>query len=150
MPRQDSIRRFVLHPFVPAVLFVAFSLGIGEFYPFSNFPMYGNPSPAPRDYYYLTDGADEPIPALTATGLSASKVKKIFNSRLSKFRKEQKIKKKRDITDAHRTAVGEELLAYIRSQTTDSLPPKIKLVRVLIHTEDKTLREEKRIVAAEG
>jgi hypothetical protein len=66
---------------------VAASLKIGEHYPFSNFPMYGNPSAAPVDYYFLTDAAGEPLPTGKLTGDTAPKLKKRLNSSLNDWAK---------------------------------------------------------------
>lgn len=54
----------------------------GEFYPFSNFPMYASFS---RDTYlvYITDENDQPIPIKTSLATSASDVKKTYDRKLN-------------------------------------------------------------------
>jgi hypothetical protein len=54
----------------------------GEFYPFSNFPMYASFTP---DTYlvYITDQNDQPIPIKTLLGTSASDVKKTYDQKLN-------------------------------------------------------------------
>jgi hypothetical protein len=54
----------------------------GEFYPFSNFPMYASFTP---DTYlvFITDQNDQPIPIKTSLGTAASDVKKTYDRKLN-------------------------------------------------------------------
>lgn len=54
----------------------------GEFYPFSNFPMYASFTP---DTYlvYITDENDQPIPIKTSLATAASDVKKTYDRKLN-------------------------------------------------------------------
>jgi hypothetical protein len=67
------------------LLVIIASLRIGEHYPFSNFPMYGNPSRVPVDYYFLTDADGVPLPTTKLTGDTAPKIKKRLNTSLKEW-----------------------------------------------------------------
>lgn len=55
----------------------------GEFYPFSNFPMYS--SFAPSTYYvYVTDLNDNPVPVTRLTGKVLSNLKKQYDTELKR------------------------------------------------------------------
>jgi hypothetical protein len=86
-------RRLRLKPLWLLVIWSAFALPWlqrkqakpGEFYPFSNFPMYS--AFTPRTYYVLvTDLEDEPVPVTLLTGKVLSNVKKVYDSELRKVK----------------------------------------------------------------
>jgi hypothetical protein len=54
----------------------------GEFYPFSNYPMYDSFEPATY-YVYVTDGADKPVGIGMTFGVAGSDVKKAFDRKLT-------------------------------------------------------------------
>lgn len=59
----------------------------GEFYPFSNFPMYA--SFTPETYYvYVTDLNDAPVPVTRLTGKVLSNLKKQYDTELKTLKKE--------------------------------------------------------------
>jgi hypothetical protein len=58
----------------------------GEFYPFSNFPMYS--SFEPNTYFvFITDLADQPIAISPTFGTSASDIKKTYDRKLGDLKK---------------------------------------------------------------
>lgn len=59
----------------------------GEFYPFSNFPMYSRFS-ASTYYVYVTDLEDQPVAVTTLTGKVLSNLKKQYESELKKLKAE--------------------------------------------------------------
>jgi hypothetical protein len=63
----------------------------GEFYPFSNFPMYASFSDATY-YVYLTDLKNQPLHASRLFGLSLSEVKKKYDGLLTQLKKDLKLK----------------------------------------------------------
>ncbi len=68
------------------LVFCALCLGLGEQYPFSNFPMYSNM----EDHTYLlyiTDENGQPIPLMTAYGMRTSILKKFFHTEARKIAK---------------------------------------------------------------
>lgn len=140
------------HPFPLLIGFVAFSLALGEFYPFSNFPMYSDPDdrenyfvlaaiPSPEEaaklpppspsgtapaetlYYKFGDTICKPLPSSPFTQLTAPTIKKMFKSRLDKYAKQRDTKRKH-LNPEQREEVGKELLIYIRQHAAKSTAPK--------------------------
>lgn len=140
------------HPFPLLIGFVAFSLALGEFYPFSNFPMYSDPddrenyfalavipndeeisklpppaplgtAPAETLYYKFGELNCKPLPSFPYTKLTAPTLKKMFKSRLDKYAKEHGTKRKK-LSAEQRQEVGEEFLVYVRQQTAKSTAKK--------------------------
>jgi hypothetical protein len=125
-------------------LIAALSLTIRENYPFSHFPMYGNPNSRPVDYYFLTDGTGQPLPVAALTGETAPRIKKRMLTQEFKFVKDHHLK--------DRTAIPPENLAAIRSRVLSSfvtqarsrgtpLPAEIQLWKGLIHQHNQGYSE---------
>lgn len=63
----------------------------GEFYPFSNFPMYSRFEPDTY-YVYVKDVRDEIVPVGTVFGRSISDLKKTYDSNLKRLKADSKLK----------------------------------------------------------
>lgn len=63
----------------------------GEFYPFSNFPMYSRFEPDTY-YVYVKDKRDEIVPVGTMFGRSISDLKKTYDSNLKRLKAEGQLK----------------------------------------------------------
>ncbi|MCF6312852.1 MAG: hypothetical protein L3J39_10420 [Verrucomicrobiales bacterium] len=139
------------HPFPFLIAFVSFSLAIGEFYPFSNFPMYSDPddrenyfvlsaipdqnnidqlpepkpgsAPANTPYYQLDGMICRPLPSYPFTGLTAPTIKKMFKSRMNTFAKKHGTKRKH-LNSEQRRQLGEKFLLYIREESQKSTAPR--------------------------
>jgi len=131
------------------VLFLtAASLALGEFYPFSHYPMYSR-FKGVEYYLYITDGADRPI-ACANFHTSAPKLKKRFNGRLKKLAA---------LEDTRERNVSAEGLARIGRETLDSYLDtaertgpmaavrELKLVLVDIGYEDDAIVKSERVIA---
>jgi hypothetical protein len=125
-------------------LIAALSLTIRENYPFSHFPMYGNPNSRPVDYYFLTDGSGEPLPVAALTGETAPRIKKRMLTQEFKYVKDHHLK--------DRTAIPPEIITEIRTRVLSgfvtqarsrgsSLPAEIQLWKGLIHQQDQGYSE---------
>jgi len=79
----ENVRYLWLAGFIGLVIIA--SLKIGEHYPFSNFPMYGNPNASAVDYYFLTNASGDPLPTGQLTGDTAPKIKKRLNTNLREW-----------------------------------------------------------------
>lgn len=66
----------------------------GEFYPFSNFPMYASFSPGTY-YVYVSDLHDKPIAVGTTFGIAISNVKKAYDRKLTTLKEQASGKGKR-------------------------------------------------------
>lgn len=113
------------------------SLKLEEQYPFSHFPMYGNPGKGAVDYYFLTDDAGKPLPVADLAGDTAPKLKKRLNTLLNDYmaaerRKGRKLRTKDDIPDAVRAQFADEVLSGFVKQSRDRgtpLPNRVQLWR---------------------
>jgi len=163
-----SALRAVLHPIFPVIVFIFGSVYIkkidegavtllrffepkvqdeerkvrfestGEFYPFSNFPMYANPRNRKLEFFFLEDGEGQPIPSFAYTGFTAARIKKKMISASKAWGKERGLtwnKKKHWLDDAARTEIGATLLADLRIQANERGTPftgTMKMMRALI------------------
>lgn len=141
---------FVRHPIFPLVVFILASQALGEFYPFSPFSMYSNPTSRPLLYCYVTDGEGEPLPIQTHTGTSPASITKNFN------RIRHKIADERDgdeETLGIRQEAGAEVLEYLRELSFErgkgrELTSSIQLMEVYIgFAEAGGLEENKTAIA---
>jgi hypothetical protein len=60
--------------------FCAVSMAAKENYPLSHYPMYADPG-ATSEYFYLADGAGDPLPVRTLTGVTSSQLGKVLRKR---------------------------------------------------------------------
>jgi hypothetical protein len=118
-------------------LTVIASLEIGEHYPFSNFPMYGNPNSGAVDYYFLTDDSGEPLPTGKLTGDTAPKLKKRLNTSLNEWARANPKTGKSNMPPEERARITQEILnTFIRQsqQRGTPLPGRVQLWRGDIHS----------------
>ena len=112
------------------------SLKVGEHYPFSHFPMYGNPNPRPVDYYFLTDAKGEPLPVVNLTGDTAPKLKKRLNTALNDWGFANDTRIKSEIPLDVRAHITKEVLDATVAQSKrlgTALPDRVQLWRGEIH-----------------
>ncbi|MEM0895618.1 MAG: hypothetical protein AAGJ79_01940 [Verrucomicrobiota bacterium] len=76
---SGALKKFLRHPAFPLFLFIFASQATGEFYPFSPFSMYSNPTPRPMRLYYLADGEGNALPMTWHSGSSPARMTKTFN-----------------------------------------------------------------------
>jgi len=117
-------------PLTALVAFTVVSLELKEEYPFSNFPMYADPSPG-QPYYSITDGEGNPIPVSPMTGISTSKIGKMYRQKLKEHAKELNVDDK-EIPQAEIQKLAEEIFSYLREKNGNrpaQLPDKLQLLR---------------------
>ena len=120
------------------------SLKIGEHYPFSHFPMYGNPNPKPVDYYFLTDADGKPLPVVDLTGDTAPKLKKRLNTELNEWGVANNTRIKSEIPADVRSRITKDILdaTVARSKALGTpLPDRVQLWRGEIHIGDDGYHE---------
>jgi len=108
------------------------SLKTGEHYPFSHFPMYGNPNPKPVDYYFLTDAAGEPLPVAKLVGDTAPKLKKQINTALNEWGFANDVRMKSRIPADVRSRITIDALNAAVDQSKERgtpLPDRVQLWR---------------------
>lgn len=115
-----------------------------EFFPFSHFPMYSDFDE--RDYYvYVTDRNDQPIATETLAAVRSTKLKKIFNTELSRIQKQYKKRKDLLTADQCRPA-GDPTLKWLfenspAAQASFRAGMPLRLYRVYITEENSKLVE---------
>jgi hypothetical protein len=122
--------------------FSTLCLVLRENYPFSHFPMYGNPS---DDVYYLwlADAEKQPLPVATLTGKTAPKLGKMLRTYSDLKAKELKLKRSA-LPSAALQQVYQQLLAYLRQEAKTlhrTLPDKLALMRTDVTYTDGQLIE---------
>lgn len=134
------LRRWWNHtPLTALLVFVLISLKLGENYPFSNFPMYGNPGPD-RPYFNIADGQGNDLPIATLTGVTTSKIGKIYRS------KEQETAKRLNLDEENLPQsaiqqIGLEIFAFLRENAATRqqiLPEHLQLILNNISYEEST------------
>jgi hypothetical protein len=108
------------------------SVKIGEHYPFSHFPMYGDPDPGAVEYYFLTDAQGEPLPVAGMAGDTAPKLKKRLNTLLREWSRDNGLKTKTDVPAEVRKGFARDVLdGFVRQskQRGTPLPDKVQLWR---------------------
>lgn len=115
----------------------------GEFYPFSNFPMYSRFEPDTY-YVYVKDTRDQVVPVGTQFGRSISDLKKTYDRKLATLKSKAKLKQdKLDLPAAIKDEAARDALQWLVSIT-----PKGKQASLLAH--EGLVLYEVRIVFDEG
>lgn len=91
----------------------------GEFYPFSNFPMYSTFEPETY-YVYVTDGADKPVAIGTLFSKSPSDVKKIYDRKLTALKPREKGKRKMDLSLPLKGEAASETLQWLENNISNA------------------------------
>jgi hypothetical protein len=97
----------------------------GEWYPFSNFPMYSS-FDAETYYVYVTDLADKTLPVGQLFGLPISNVKKAYDTNLSALKKETGSKElKSKLAPVYKEEAAVDVLAKLIKNAPVSQRPYI-------------------------
>lgn len=91
----------------------------GEFYPFSNFPMYSTFEPETY-YVYVTDGAGKPIAIGTLFSKSPSDVKKIYDRKLTALKPREKGKRKMELSMPLKAEAAGETLQWLEDNISNA------------------------------
>ena len=115
----------------------------GEFYPFSNFPMYSRFEP--HTYYvYLKDLKGNLVPVSPLFGTSISNVKKVYDGKLTSLKKEAGKKVKADLEPKDRLRAASETLAWLVSIAPKYNRSKVEVLDGLeLHQVDIDFRNSK-------
>lgn len=134
---------------------VALSLALGEWYPFSKFPMYAY-LPHHESYFYLADGADRAIPTTIQLGFSSGFIKKAYRSSLNRLRasalRTPDARGSEPLGSSPEEEAGVEVLRYLMAhrtpRTTDPVPlDELRLYRVVIGMRGGGFSRERALVA---
>ena len=130
--------------------FCVLSLLLRENFPFSQFPMYGNPT-AVAQYYHLTDGDGKPLPIVTLTGKTAPQMGKMLRTYRDQRLKEIKPAVK-DLPEKDWAVICQKVLDYLRQQAAVkklALPVKMKIMSTEIRYRDGKVDETPKVFYAE-
>lgn len=118
---------------------------IGEVYPFSNFPMFGNFS-GKAWYVYLADEKGKAIPAMEF-GVPTNGIKKRYNAELKRIK--SSLSENDEIDPAQDRTAAENTLRYLlaRAKKRRSNRAALRLVRVDLHMHNSKMIEEIRTAA---
>ena len=139
-------------PIIVLAIYTALSLIIRENFPFSNFPMYSNPS-ADRMYYTISGPDGIGLPVQTLTGITSPKIGKIYRKKTEEFANKTKIKPSA-FTPEQVGGIGLEIISYLRNEARnlgnlEKMPPKLQINRIWISYEDGQIVERPSVIAQE-
>ncbi len=151
-PPPPLWRRALLHPVMAVPLFIVVTQMLDEhWYPFSNFPMYSNPSDW-EDYIFLADAQDSPIGIQPHVGISSAKLNKIFNNTMKEHGLRHSSVKRNAPPDIE-AKVGDEVLLRARRWAENRerpLPQPTRLYRVIIERQPDGRLTERTHLVTEG
>ncbi len=133
-------------------VFCTVSLAVKENYPFSHFPMYGDPNPE-RYYFWLATAEGEPLAVRNLTGKSSAQLGKMLRTYADRRLKEAGVKRRDDLPPEQKQAVGEELVAFLRQEAAvlkKTMPERVAIMRTDIRYEDGHTTETSSVYYAES
>jgi len=151
--RQPKILR-ILHilritPLATLLIYCGLSVGFKENFPFSNFPMYSNPS-SERFYFTLSGPDGKGLPIQTLTGTTDPKIGKILRTKSAVLREQLKVK---NLTREQEEGIGREMIARFRREAMEhgnTLPEHLQLNQILIDYRDGQIVETPVVYAKEN
>ena len=130
--------------------FIGFSLWAKENFPFSNYPMYGDPDPV-SEYYHLADGDGKPLAVRTLTTVTCPQVGKILRKRGDDRARQLKTKRKQ-LPPAEWEPICRKTLDELRGKAKvigNDLPAKMRIMHTTIEHKDGRIVETPAIFFAE-
>ena len=130
--------------------FCGFSLRVKENFPFSNYPMYGDPDPV-SEYYHLTDGEGQPLAVRSLTGVTCPQVGKILRKRGDDRGKQLGMKRKK-MPPAEWEIICRKTLNELRDKAVahgNKLPGSMRIMHTKIEFKEGRIAETPDIFFAE-
>ena len=137
-------------PVTALAVYTMLSLYFKENYPFSNYPMYSNPS-AERPYYTVADGDGNPLPIQAKTGITCPKIGKIYRKKSEELGKKIGLRAK-ELPPQQVQVIGMEIFAQLRREAAklkQPMPAKLQLTRTIISYENGKIVESPQVIAQE-
>ena len=131
-------------------LFCGVSLKVKENFPFSNYPMYGDPDPV-SEFYHLADETGKPLAVRTLTGVTCPQVGKILRKRGDDRGKQLGMKRK-NMPPAEWEVICRRTLDELRHKAVVNgagLPEKMRIMHTTIEYKDGRIVETPDIFFAE-
>lgn len=139
-----------ISPITTLIIYCVLSVVIRENFPFSNFPMYSNPSPE-RYYYTISEADGKGLPIATLTGITSPKIGKIYRKKADELSKEIGVSPSK-FSQEQVQALGLEILTFLRQQAANKqqpLPAKLQINKIVISYQDGKIVETPSIFAKE-
>ena len=151
---QPFISRVVsflkISPITTLIIYCILSVVIRENFPFSNFPMYSNPSPE-RFYYTVSEADGKGLPIATLTGITSPKIGKIYRKKADELSKKIGVSPNK-FTPEQIQGLGLEILTFLRHEAANkkqTLPAKLQINKIVISYQDGKIVETPSIFAKE-
>ncbi len=141
---------FKISPITTLLIYCVLSVMFKENFPFSNFPMYSNPSPE-RMYYALADGDGKILPVATLTGITSPKIGKIYRKIADERSRKIKVSPSK-FTPEQVQAIGLQILKQLRHEAENkkqTLPAKLQIIKTYISYKDGQIVETSNTFATE-
>lgn len=132
------------------VLSIGVCLAVKENYPFSNYPMYGDPDPV-SEYYHLTDGDGKALAVRSITSVTCPQVGKILRKRGDDRGKELGMKRK-NLPAQEWEIICRKTLGELREKAKvwgNTLPDKLRIMHTTIEFKEGRVVETPRVFFAE-
>ncbi len=131
-------------------VFCGVSLKVKENFPFSNYPMYGDPDPV-SEFYHLADSEGQPLAVRTLTGVTCPQLGKILRKRGDDRGKQLNMKRKKMPASEWEVICG-KTLQELRDNARlrkNNLPDKLRIMHTTIEFKDGRIVETPTIFFAE-
>jgi hypothetical protein len=141
---------FGTSPITTLIIYCVLSVLIRENFPFSNFPMYSNPSPE-RFYFTISEADGKGLPVGTLTGITSPKIGKIYRKKADEFSKKTKVSPSK-FDAAQVQAIGLDILTFLRHEAENrkqTLPLKLQINKIVISYQDGKIVETPSVFAKE-
>lgn len=147
--KADALSVWRAIPCKLVLVLAAISLTLGEFYPFSDYPMYSQ-FKGVEYYLYITDGSDRAL-ACENFHTSAPKLKKRFKNKLKELAAAEKSDEE-DVSAEGLAEIGRETLESFLGTAERTGPMatvrELKLVLVDIGYEAEAIAKSERVIAS--
>lgn len=141
---------FKTSPITTLLIYCVLSVIIRENFPFSNFPMYSNPSPE-RFYYTISEADGKGLPVATLTGITSPKIGKIYRKKADELSKKIGVSPSK-FSPEQVQSLGLDILTFLRHEAENrkqTLPAKLQINKITISYKDGKIIETPTIFAKE-
>lgn len=131
-------------------VFCGFSLKVKENFPFSNYPMYGDPDPV-SEYYHLADGEGKALAVRTLTGVTCPQVGKILRKYGDERGKQLGVRRK-NLPPEEWKRIRDKIMGELRDKAKahgNTLPGKLRIMHTTIEYKNGGIVETPRVFFAE-
>ena len=110
---RETAARMARFPWWCAVVVAVLCLVLGEWFPFSNFPMYSR-NPDETSVLFVTGEDGAVVPTGHVFGVTSSPLKKVYTRVVADMKAAGELRHSSELTAAQRQAIAEEVLVFLR------------------------------------